>query len=247
MCREVRRVPKNWGHPKKDGEYIQLFNDSYSWAAERWDKGKDQWSKGLYEKGYRTDQLVPLFGRAKKNLSFEQCAGERPLKGDYMPDWDDDEKTHYQMYETLTEGTPISPVMNGIESLAHWLTDHNVNVLAGSAALYEGWIKVCKEDLIIELGDMMRDVSEECQCAGWLIDLEYLVPILCERAIKSQERQPWGQGYVTVEQAMKMTRIAEELKCWVANEFLDNEFHYVEFNPFPIPDKYYKSEYGLNG
>lgn len=40
-----------------------------------------------------------------------------------MPRWSAKKRTHLQMYETCSEGTPISPVMATAEELAHWLAD----------------------------------------------------------------------------------------------------------------------------
>lgn len=49
--------------------------------------------------------------------SYEEYAGPRPDASDYMPDWPEAERTHYQMYENTSEGTPISPVMATPEDL----------------------------------------------------------------------------------------------------------------------------------
>lgn len=97
-----------------------------------------------------------------------------------------------------------------------------------------------REDLISDLGVMMSDISEKCYCASWLIDAEYYIPALCERAIFSEESQPWGQDEVTVEEAVKMTKIVDQLHCWVSIIYKDKCFEYVEFNPFTIPDKFLK-------
>ena len=42
-----------------------------------------------------------------------------------------EERTHYQMYETCTEGTPISPVMETPENLARWLADNGASAFGG--------------------------------------------------------------------------------------------------------------------
>jgi hypothetical protein len=36
--------------------------------------------------------------------------------------WTDAEATHYQVYETVSEGTPITPPMPSKEALAEWLS-----------------------------------------------------------------------------------------------------------------------------
>ena len=65
-----------------------------------------------------------------------------------MPDWPEAERTHYQMYETTTPGTPISPVMETPEALARWLfkdsPDHDY--FATSGATYESWLDKIKEE-----------------------------------------------------------------------------------------------------
>jgi len=54
------------------------------------------------------------------------------------------EPTHLQMYENVTEGTPISPPMPDGESLARWLADNDANAGAGSTATYDQWLSTVK-------------------------------------------------------------------------------------------------------
>lgn len=88
MGREVRRVDKEWQHPK-DG-----------------------------------------FGK------FE------PLLEEEMPQFKN--PSHYQMYETTTEGTPISPVIEAPEALAQWLVDNEASAFAGQPASYGAWLEICR-------------------------------------------------------------------------------------------------------
>lgn len=61
-----------------------------------------------------------------------------------MPEWKPEERTHYQMYEDTTEGTPISPVMESPEALARWLVDNRASVFGmGTQASYEQWLWLC--------------------------------------------------------------------------------------------------------
>ena len=61
---------------------------------------------------------------------FYTLQGEGYHAGDppeaFTPDWPDSERTHWQMYEQTSEGTPISPVMESPEALARWLVDNNL-------------------------------------------------------------------------------------------------------------------------
>lgn len=52
---------------------------------------------------------------------------------DYRPDWADAERTCFQWYETVSEGTPVSPVFDTMEGLARWLMEHN-------GGTYERWL-----------------------------------------------------------------------------------------------------------
>ena len=80
-----------------------------------------------------------------KNMSFEKWTGECPEEKDYMPDWFEEEKTHFQMYEDTTEGTPISPIMPDPESLAHWLADNKASAFGDMTATYEQWLNTIKK------------------------------------------------------------------------------------------------------
>jgi hypothetical protein len=121
MGREVRMVPADWEHPKQgDGSY-----------------------KALYE-GYKEDSTEFMELASKKGLQKAVEYMGCPDKEDYMPDWSSDEKTHCMMYETTTEGTPISPAFTTTEELAQWLADTGASAFGSSTASYEGWLRVAK-------------------------------------------------------------------------------------------------------
>lgn len=61
-----------------------------------------------------------------------------------MPQWSDSRRTHYQMYETCSEGTPISPVMKTPEELAAWLAENKASAFADMTADYETWLGMIK-------------------------------------------------------------------------------------------------------
>ncbi len=117
MGRELRHVPATWEHPKDEsGNYIpQLTEFTYT--------------EGEIEEGLKDGWL----------------SGDPPFYGiDVMPQWEEEEKTHFQMYEDTSEGTPISPVMPSIELLAKWLADNGASAFAGMTATYDQWLATCK-------------------------------------------------------------------------------------------------------
>ena len=120
MSREVRRVSASWEHPKDEkGHYIPMdVHLPYS---------EEDIAEGLRDGSLDNDP--PNYG----------C--------DVMPQWPESERTHYQMYETVTEGTPISPVMETPEALARWLTDNKASAGPYATATYDQWLAMIKAGL----------------------------------------------------------------------------------------------------
>lgn len=143
MSREVRRVPKDWKHPNggRDGPKPLFYSQQHGDLARKiakWDEEEVQWKKGLRRDWDNQNKWIPH----GNSYDFEQWDGGRPDPADYMPDWPDAERTHYQMYETTTEGTPISPVFETPEQLARWLADNKASTFAGMTTSYESWLRM---------------------------------------------------------------------------------------------------------
>jgi len=131
MSREVRKVPADWQHPKYTEE-----NEPRSGMLGR--------LKPLLE-GYAdaAKEFMEIAVRDGLQAAIEYY-GPAPNKNDYMPDWPKVQRTHYQMYETCSEGTPISPVIASPEELAHWLADNGASAFGGMSATYEQWLEVAR-------------------------------------------------------------------------------------------------------
>lgn len=143
MGREVRRVPADWSHPKNaEGHYIPLHGTSYAQRMTEWETGYAKWQQG-YRESWKDPSGWQLRS-ADEQYPYEEWAGDRPTPEDYMPDWPDMQRTHYQMYEDTTEGTPISPVMETPEALAQWLVDNNASAFADETASYQAWLAICR-------------------------------------------------------------------------------------------------------
>lgn len=116
MGRELRKVPANWKHPKNEYEaYIPMYE-------------KFPYSLSEVLEGLKSGWLVGIGPHYNVQV---------------MPNWKKEEKTHYQMYENTSEGTPISPPLASSEELAKWLTDNSANAGGGGTATYEQWLKIC--------------------------------------------------------------------------------------------------------
>ena len=50
----------------------------------------------------------------------------------------------YQLWETVSEGSPMSPVFATPEELAQWLTDNKASTFGYQTTTYENWLKFIK-------------------------------------------------------------------------------------------------------
>lgn len=129
MAWEIRRVPSDWKHPKEsDGRYDQnLRRQSFDEALSKWDEGYEKWKRGfVYD--YADKKWIPK-GEYYRGRLYKDYAGLRPVESErslHMPHWTEAEKTHYQMYQNVTEGTPESPVFASLEELYKWCKEDSL-------------------------------------------------------------------------------------------------------------------------
>lgn len=144
MGREVRMVPADWAHPQDErGDYIPLYGGSVAKQQALWDEEAAQWEKGLCRDG---SKWVPK--RPSMNFPYTEWNGERPKPEDYMPDFPEGSATHFMMYETTSEGTPISPAFASAEELARWLANSHASYFGTIEASYETWLAVIQDDAV---------------------------------------------------------------------------------------------------
>ena len=139
MGREVRRVPATWHHPQNaQGALIPLYED-YTRRHTAWVEGKTHWDMGERDDYHGRWTSLTAEERA---MSYEDWEGHEPQPRDYMPSWPEEQRTHYQLYENTSEGTPISPVCATPEELAQWLVDHHASFFAGMETDYQHWLEI---------------------------------------------------------------------------------------------------------
>jgi hypothetical protein len=135
MGREIRRVHKDWQHPTTEsGDDIPLHvpTKPIEEMQADWDREEAEWCAGTH----------PDFVKGREDTSFEEWNGSRPKAERFMPWWAEDERTHWQMYEDTSEGTPISPVLESREAVAKWCADNGASYFASEPATYERWLDV---------------------------------------------------------------------------------------------------------
>lgn len=113
MGREIRRVPADWDHPSNQALYDRDFN---TFAAD-WMASAILWAQGKHKDQRRyAEEDLPAF--------YWQWAGMPPDPDYYRPAWTDEERTHYQVYETVSEGTPVSPAFATQDELIDYLVEN---------------------------------------------------------------------------------------------------------------------------
>lgn len=110
MGREVRRVPPNWRHPLDDRargphDYRPMHNRRFVDAMARWLADFDAARQGKFGDDwaaeYYGEQPDPFMAWLRENPPPRD-------EGQWRP-WTDDEATWFQVWETVSEGTPITP------------------------------------------------------------------------------------------------------------------------------------------
>lgn len=156
MSTELRRVPPNWEHPTdhKTSNYESsiayqaprfkswrpLLDEDWAHAARRW------WLRRI---GFAIKRglLYPLavLGIIGPDWSIAEGWDKDDTPPDYFrhrPRWKRGEATHYQLYETVSEGTPISPVCSSIDQLIEWCASQSREVWVGTATMSrDQWVR----------------------------------------------------------------------------------------------------------
>lgn len=143
MGREVRKVPENWQHPKDfKGNHIPLFKGPFTEDNHNWKEENIKWQEG-FRRTWDGDNWIPIEAEYL-GTTYIDWAGTAPSEEDYMPEWLEEEATHLMLYETCSEGTPISPVFSTPEGLARWLADNEASAFGDQTADYDSWLRVAR-------------------------------------------------------------------------------------------------------
>jgi hypothetical protein len=148
MGREIRRVPDGWEHPTEryrdfDGRlksvYKPLYDGSYSRESERWIAEFDLWRRREHPAQVSAKQDGRFEGTLYDSDRFWEY--EVPPDEECMrPDWEamGVSADHYQIYETVSEGTPVSPVFGTLEEMKAWLVGEGYSEHAASEFVRRG-------------------------------------------------------------------------------------------------------------
>ena len=144
---ELIRVPANWEHPT-DSDYSRR-DSSLAYQPPRHDKWRPitmrlSWDGAMrawwWERISRGFQRAVAYWPSVLGLiepphavrwQFDETA---PTPYEYRPRWRERDRTCFQLYETVSEGTPISPVCASLHELAEWCALHP-NVWVGTETM----------------------------------------------------------------------------------------------------------------
>lgn len=163
MGRQIRRVPKGWEHPKRVQQYDMsgrmvedywpLHDEDFESAMKEWLEGRALWLEGKHPDQAESE---PTSCPATEE-GWARWGGSSPDPDSYRPAWKEEERTCFQVYETVSEGTPVSPVFETEEELVLWLTRQGYSehaarafVRAGSApsmmtSVHEGRVDIYRD------------------------------------------------------------------------------------------------------
>jgi hypothetical protein len=131
MGREIRRVPPHWEHPRytsdnarnsRDvGRFMSMADQDYETAAREWLEECDLWRAGTHK---------AQSGKYCSKLRFYwEYAGGPPDEDHCRPAFTA-KPTWYQVYETVSEGSPVTPPFATEDELIEYLV--TVGEMAGT-------------------------------------------------------------------------------------------------------------------
>lgn len=105
MGRELRMVPADWEHPRKtDNNYQPAHAKEYEIASAEWRTEFAKWD------------------REEKEMDYWEY--DPPPDRDHYVDYAGKPCTWFQVYETVSEGTPVTPPFETKEELIEYLVAH---------------------------------------------------------------------------------------------------------------------------
>ena len=159
MGRQVRRVLPNWEHPVNNPcehwgqkcdpcyeplqEGVKYFHRLEGWMAEVREYLFDPVPAGSTTAAYRAEWA----DKRHANADVLEWVGRPPNPKHYTTICTPEEATWFQAYETVSEGTPVSPPFETVDELIDWI---EANGLGG-----------------MHSGPVAREVAENFVKAAW--------------------------------------------------------------------------------
>jgi hypothetical protein len=128
------------------GREVKIVSLDFDWFETQ--KEEDEiWSKTW--EGYLFEQEFNCFlcggsGNNSKGKECPLCFGDGKITPRFEPpkSWDD-KRNGFQIWQDVSEGSPISPVFKKAEDLAEWMVKNDTSTSRGTS--YKAWLKMIKE------------------------------------------------------------------------------------------------------
>jgi hypothetical protein len=118
MGRKIRKVPPNWDHPRKRFawgiDFVSMWDRSFDEANAEWATDRDRVARG---------EMDEFEASCYKNVAEWLEDHPAPNSNDtvlWRP-YSKEEATWFQLWQTVSEGSPVTPPFATIEELADYL------------------------------------------------------------------------------------------------------------------------------
>jgi hypothetical protein len=126
-------VPPGWEHPqtteynhltrREEQGYQPMYDEDVEGAFAKWVEEYRAWLAGGH------DEVIAKCGeadypKAEPYRAFCNWLGQSPDPKFYRPKWDESAATWFQVYETVSEGTPVTPPFATKGELVEYLCTH---------------------------------------------------------------------------------------------------------------------------
>lgn len=137
MTLEIRKVPNQWIHPvDHDGKYKPMFDENYDQALLEWFRDYMLWLLGIHPK-------QSSFDTGRHYAEFVKD----PPSSIYYRKYDDEDCSYFQVYENVSEGTPLSPILKTRENVIDWLVQNENFSVSDANLFFDNEMKRKNEDL----------------------------------------------------------------------------------------------------
>ncbi|HEX9640586.1 MAG TPA: hypothetical protein VGB13_04660 [Candidatus Krumholzibacteria bacterium] len=162
MGREIRRVPPDWEHPRDPrGRYIPLSDGrDYHEDAALWLTELAAWEAGThrYLTGEGLKDGKPWTTKSEHRYWWDYDGPPPEARHHMLVDVPESECTHYQLYETTSEGTPHHdcPVFATLGALIDWAAEQ-ATTFGGYTATREEWEQMLTPGNFVHHAEAMPD------------------------------------------------------------------------------------------
>lgn len=132
MGREIRRVPLEWEHPQNGrGHYQPMYDRTLRERFEEIDVDREKWVKQYGSLVTKNDTGLNFYEFWNDDLGVSPSC--------YRPEFPEGATLGYCVYETISEGTPISPIFETLQEIQAWVIEQGYSEAAAKAFCESGF------------------------------------------------------------------------------------------------------------